>query len=536
VPTLAILDGFDEMSPDLSPGAITENLRGLESCLVELSTSKVLVTSRQRVLDSTRDWQRTLDRLRRPKVIHIASGSRQQRVKYLEQFATDDSASRVLKNLRNLYDPIGLAAKPLFLQMIRETLTELPSDSFSEMILYETYINKSLRRKIESLEDSELALTHEELIENLLEILEDIAVRLQQANKPYIYLRDYQTISRRNIAEWLWKMRDQPSARPSFDATSEADATGRIGIRSLLKGVPAPDADRWPVDFFHRSMREYFVARAIVRCLNLDPDQARRILSAIPLLPEITHFASNMLKEEPAEEAFSCLESLARSATTGLDAAYLGGNAITLLYASCGELPDCDWSSLRLDHAQLQGADLRGARFVNTSLRYANLDNANLEGADFTGADLEGVQLDETSQVLAVAALGTGRIVAAYEDRSLREWRLQPGAKWGSQVVMLLEHKVERLHQTPHGYLVASGDGALSVVDVAEERVVLKSQFRTKPRFRSTILGKSSALFAEELEGGNTRVLWFDLATKSVRDDSNIHSAVTCCAQLDGKM
>jgi hypothetical protein len=102
VPTLAILDGFDEMSADLSTDAVKTNLRGIESCLRELSGSRVLVTSRRRVLDTTRDWQRTLDRLKRPKIIHIASGSRLQRAKYLEQFATDDNSSRVLENLRNL--------------------------------------------------------------------------------------------------------------------------------------------------------------------------------------------------------------------------------------------------------------------------------------------------------------------------------------------------------------------------------------------------------------------------------------------------
>jgi Pentapeptide repeats (8 copies)/WD domain, G-beta repeat len=533
VPTLAILDGFDEMSPDLSPDAVTENLRGLESCLVQLSGSKVLVTSRQRLLDGTRDRQRTLDRLRHPKVIHIASGSRPERVKYLEQFATDNNSSRVLKNLRNLYDPIGLAAKPLFLQMIRETLTELPHDNFSDLVLYNTYINKSLRRKIEFLEGDDLALTHEELVENLLEILEDIAVQLQQANEPYIYLRDYQATTRGHAAELLWKMRDDTADHRSFGTTAQDDATGRIGIRSLLKTVPAPDHDRWPVDFFHRSMREYFVARAIVRYLKEDQDRARRILCAIPLPPEITHFASTMLEAEAAEVPHRHLESFARSATTGLDTAYLGGNAITLLYTSQRTLPRCDWSGLRLDHAQLQGADLRDARFIATSLRSANLDNANLEGADFTDADLEGVRLDETSQVLAVAALGRDRIVAAYEDRSVREWQRQPGAFWQSRVVTTLDHGVERLHPTPHGRLVASGDSSLSVLDTREDRM-LRCQFRTKSRYRSTVLGTASAVFAEEVGGGITRVVWFDLITRRTRDQRDIDAAVACCAQLDG--
>jgi site-specific DNA-cytosine methylase len=533
VRTLAILDGFDEMSSDLSPAAITENLRGLESCLAVLTGSKILVTSRRRVLDGGRDRQRILDRLGGPRVLNIASGSRPQRIKYLEQFAADERTERVLKNLRALYDPIGLTAKPLFLQMIRETLTELPSDELDELILYETYIDKSLHRKIESIQDKSLALTHTELVDNLREILEEVALQLHQENEPYVYLRDQQAAPRWPMAKLLWK-NDEQTEQPSLDAEADDDATARVEIRSLLKAVPAPEEGRWPVDFFHRSMREYFVARAIARYLRDDPDRARRILTAIPLLPEVTHFATMSLKKDGAEIAFRHLESFARSAI-GTDTGYLGGNAITLFYLSRGELPHCDYSRLRLDRAQLPGADLTGSRFVEASLRYANLDNANLEGADLTNADLEGVQLDETSQVLALAVRGRDRIVAAYEDRSLREWRLRPGAA-DSRVIHMLDHQAEHVCLTPRGHLVASGDGALSVLDLAGDSAVARSRFGTKSCFRFIIPGERSALFAEELSGGLTRVLWLSVPEKQLRDHRDIEEAVTCCAQLDGKM
>ncbi|MCG5446114.1 N-6 DNA methylase [Micromonospora sp. NIE79] len=151
--TLVILDGFDEMSTDLSPAAITRSLNDIRSCLDELGKSKVLVTSRHRVLDGGRDWDRVLDRLREPRVLRIAPGTRAERVRYLEQFATDDRSTQALEDLRNLYDPIGLAAKPLFLQMIKETLSELPADTFSELTLYDTYVRRSLHRKIELFDD-----------------------------------------------------------------------------------------------------------------------------------------------------------------------------------------------------------------------------------------------------------------------------------------------------------------------------------------------------------------------------------------------
>jgi DivIVA domain-containing protein len=533
--TLAILDGFDEMSADLSPEIVTANLRGVEACLAELTGSKILVTSRQRILDGTRDWQRTQDRLQHPRIVRIASGSRRQRVQYLEQFATDETSARVLANLRGLYDPIGLAAKPLFLQMIKETLTELPDDAFSERILYETYIARSLRRKIEFLADADLTLTHDELVTNLQELLEDIAVQLQEENLPFINLRDYQVASGGRMAELLWRMRDQAVPREPFGASADDDATSRVGIRSLLKAVPGPDGDRWPVDFFHRSMREYFVARAIVRRLSADPDRARRILRAAPLLPEITHFVATILRENPNPDALAALESFARGATISLDTGYLGGNAITLLYATRGGLPAVDWSGLRLDHAQLRGANLAGARFAGASLRYANLDNANLDNADLTGADLEGVQLDETTQVLAVAALGGDKIIAAYEDRSLRQWRPHPGAAWESRVIAILDHQADRLQLTPRGRLVASGDGVLSVLDVHAGQVP-QCQFRTNSRFRATVLGVKSTLLVEEIHSGVTRLAWLDTTSGRVLDTMETDAAITSCAQVDGKL
>ncbi len=262
-------------------------------------------------------------------------------------------------------------------------------------------------------------------------------------------------------------MRDQPVPREPFPVAAQDDAANRVGIRSLLKAVPAPDAERWPVDFFHRSIREYFVAKSIVRSLTTDETRARQILSAAPLLPEIAHFAATILRSRQDDAHWSRCENAARSATTDRDDAYIGGNALTLLHHAGGRLAEQDWSGLRLDHAWLSGADLHGTRFTGSSLRYANLDNANLEDADLTGADLEGVRLEETSRVLAVTALNDNLVIAAYEDRSLRKWRYRPGAGWESQVVTTLDHKADQLQVTPMGRVLASGEGMLSVLDAA---------------------------------------------------------------------
>jgi hypothetical protein len=275
------------------------------------------------------------------------------------------------------------------------------------------------------------------------------------------------------------------------------------------------------------------------------------------LLPEITHFAVTILRSGQDDAALAALEKLARSATTGRDDAYLGGNAFTLLHGAGGLLAERDWSGLRLDHARLRGADLQGARFAGSSLRYADLDNANLEDADLTEADLEGVRLEETSQVLAVTAMHDNRVIVAYEDRSLRTWRRQPGAGWESQVVATLDHEADQLQVTPMGRVLASGEGILSVLEVAgdadssggsagahnsdgssrvDETSIVRSAFRISSRCRAAVLGARTALFTEEDDAGRLLVTWLDMTNARVLDKLDLDETVTAWTQLDEEL
>jgi hypothetical protein len=234
--------------------------------------------------------------------------------------------------------------------------------------------------------------------------------------------------------------------------------------------------------------------------------------------------------------------------------ATIGGNAFTLLNGAGGLLATRDWSGLCLDHARLRGTDLHGAQLTRSSLRYANLDNANLEDADLTGANLEGVRLEETSQVLAVTALNGNRVIAAYEDRSLRKWRRHPGAGWESQVVATLDHKADRLQVTPMGRVLASGEGMLSVLDVAgdidgsnasaevagsggangaDEASIIRCAFRTSSRCQAAVLGARTALFTEEGDAGQLLVTWLDMINERVLDARVVDETVTAGTQLD---
>ena len=131
--------------------------------------------------------------------------------------------------------------------------------------------------------------------------------------------------------------------------------------------------DRWLVDFFHRSMKEYFVAKAFRRALN-SPDAyatTRELLLKAPVQPEILGFFRLLANAD--QDAATVLASPAHSARVGSDQGILGGGAISLYHAAGGQFAGSDWRSLQLDGAILAGADLSGSDFQGSTLRAADL-------------------------------------------------------------------------------------------------------------------------------------------------------------------
>jgi WD40 repeat protein len=205
-------------------------------------------------------------------------------------------------------------------------------------------------------------------------------------------------------------------------------------------------------------MREYFIARALVRAVAGESDQAVAMLSRVPLQPEIVHFATYLMREPSdvapdttAERFADVLHSLARRATLPRYAGkMLGGNALTLLYTLKGNLPHGDWTHLALDYVYLAGADLDGMAFRHSTLRYANLDNTSLVGADFSYCDLTGVQLEETAAVVSIALdEDSSTVFAGYTDNSIRRWRVEAGRRATCVTIAELDFRPESLSLTP---------------------------------------------------------------------------------------
>ena len=486
--TLIILDGFDEMSAQLDPRTLVDNVATLARCVEYFAPAKVLVSSRTHFFEHLADYEQFLKDLGNPRILRIAPIPKPERLAHLDAFAAKKGLEAKLERLKVAYDPIGLAAKPLFLHMIKATLPSLPEGHFSEVALYRQYVDDSLRRKVPDLQPVR-RLDEERLVANLTLILEELAVQLHLSRLNFVNLREFDTGRREDLAEILWAMSGAPPATDR--AVGIPDARSRVGVRSLLKPVAGVDPEWWPVDFFHRSMREYFVARALVRAVATGSEKATAMLARVPLQPEIVEFA-RLLMRQPADlglaggpESFAHkLTSLARSAILPIYRdQYLGGNALTLLFALTGELPRTDWSGLALDHADLAGANLNGLSFRGSSLRNASLDNATLAGTDLRAADLTGVQFEQTAPVRALTFdADTNTAYAAYGDRSVRRWSFGVGGRMSCVTIAQLDFQPTRLDLSPFGDLIVTDARSVVVLSVpgAEEAWRVVSRFRVR--------------------------------------------------------
>lgn len=419
---LAILDGFDEMSKKMDHNTILENIKQIVKCYQnEFSGMKVLITSRKHFFENQRHKNQLLQRIKSPQLLMLAPIKRAKTEEHLREFAKSIGEEDKFDLLINRHDPIGLASKPLYLDMVKGSLKDLPDKDLDELILYETYIQQSLERKGDFLEDESLDTTPETIIENMKEILENVAIQLHQSDKEFIYLSDIH--GSKQLINRLWDMIDPADC-------GNDDELNRIAVRSLLKQVDKgknEEGKQWPVDFCHRSMREYFVARAVCKMAKQNLDQAKHFLRSCCLSYEIIFFAREMMKKNTGFDYTENLWKLIMGAkyhkkNEKLKVGYLGSNAANLLYQYKGTIPKDDWSQLVLDLVDFSGADLSGKKFINTSFCDANLDNVNFTGANFTGCDFTGVRLEEASPVRAVAVSRDEKIYALYDDGVIREW------------------------------------------------------------------------------------------------------------------
>jgi AraC-like DNA-binding protein len=528
---LAILDGFDEMSKKMDHNTILDKIEQIIECYQnEFSGMKVLITSRKHFFENQQHKNQLLQRIKNPQLLMLAPIKRTETEGHLREYSKSINEEAKFKILLNRHDPIGLASKPLYLEMVKGSLKDLPDKDLDELILYETYIQQSLERKGYFLEDEKLETSPENIIENMKGILESVAIQLHQSDEEFIYLSDIHGPQR--LLRGLWKM-----SAPT-DCTAD-DEIRRIAVRSLLKRVDTggdTDGKKFPVDFCHRSMREYFVARAVCKMVAQNLEKAKHFLRSCCLSYEIIFFASKMMKKNTGFDYTENLWQLILKTKYHKDkekikVGSLGSNAANLLYQYSGKIPQKNWSHLVLDWVDFSGADLSGKDFSHTSFHYANLDNVNFTNANFSHCDLTGVRLEEASPVQAVAVSQDESIYALYEDGVIREWIHN---RVRSPYPVSLE-KIEttndiRLVAQPGNDLTLIDNNQLIFYDKDNEKIIQKARIDLKSVLKPINAFHDSLLIIEDKNNRYSLQL-INLEKQSVIQSVSV-KAFTLCAHL----
>jgi len=427
-----ILDGFDEMSKKIDDATVSENSDKLITCYDELkrdspNTIKFLITSRKGFFYENKHKKAIMKRLGNPQVMELEDIPRKEAFKHLVKSAKTHDAEEKVKKLQYVHDPIGLATKPLFLSMLEEIVNDLDETCSNVAGVYNKFIDKSLRRKfIDTLEKTKKD-DEDEIVYNMVKILQDISVELRKSKSDFISLSKFLTGPRKPAASLLWELTDSNEV-----ANANEDAENRIFHRSLLVRSSNSDENSKNVEFCHRSMGEFFVAKAVCNMLINFDTNCLDFLKECDLNDEIVYFVSQLVdsnskqtgnKEEIKNNLLICLNKTKNKQT---DDKYsrLGRNAINILHKIFEPLPSNDYSNMALDEANLQGADLSDKNFSGTSLRKANLYNVSFKDADFRKSDLTGALFDETFKIVAITHYDK-HIYALYDDNSIWKWDIQ---------------------------------------------------------------------------------------------------------------
>lgn len=514
---LVILDGFDEMSTCIGDKNINNNLKELVALYHFFAGMKVLITSRKHFLYHALNKEYLLERLDSPEIVQLASFSRKEATDYLEAVAEKAGVKRQMNQIKHTKDVVGLAAKPLFLQMVRDTmLSGRKISEWNTITLYESYISNCIDRKFEyQLESPELHL-RVKTKQNLLHILEDLAWVIQESNGESISIEQFrQYTSEEQIDKLLWNLSNS-------DEDTLSDAKNCISIRSLLK------LNSEQLEFCHRSMREYFVARGLARNLCSDGyEKAKEFLANHSLSTEIIYFSAEYIKETLSEkEKVFIAERLiyaVRHLISGQKC-----NSLDLLYQLLGELPGDSWNGLHLDYAHLPHADLSGKNFSHTSLRFAVMDNVNFRNADFSYADLTGVRLEETSPVTAIYTNPHDEyFYAEYEDKCIRRWNEINASDMQSYKLKANAQPATFIIPFSNG-LIRMNNRICCMMEKGDDGLQPKAQFRVRAGMTPLELRDNMLLYKENGDDETELLYLADLKRSKILNYSQVPVKSTC--------
>jgi len=541
---LVILDGFDEMSYKFDPLSIAQNIKKIEQFCNELSYTKILITSRIHFFQNSYELQLLKERIKNPEILQLASTPRKIVLNYLKEAAEKFERLKLLQTIKDFHDPIGLSSKPLFMELIKDLITSSANlDRFQSNLtiidLYESFIDNALERKNVFLENEEDFLQSKKQIrDNLICLLEEIALEIHFSEEKCISLSKFDNKKRYgSLAEKLWRSIDidensEEDETMKFDENTEKDVTKRIEVRSLLKKIRQNNEESvWPVDFCHRSLREFFVAKMLHRIIVEDKERLKTFFNQNQLNYEIIYFASEIMLQDSdnIQNIKNTLYKLIRETASDKQTMFLATNLTNLLFKIDYGLPNEDWSNLQLDQVDLEGADLSSKNFFGSSLRRANLDNVNFENANFQNANLTGVRFDETKKVKSIALHPSEKkILAAYKDGKIREWDISiPGTNKHEVVYSnSLDNNISWVGYSPSEDICAIINEKMIFFDrVVFGQLSIRAKFPINPDYRFVFPEKNHMVLILEDIHLKKELRYIDLKSKKIISNMNLQEA-----------
>ncbi|CAG8587933.1 9740_t:CDS:1, partial [Dentiscutata heterogama] len=304
-------------------------------------------------------------------------------------------AETYIQQIRNMPQVVDLVCNPILLKI---TLTVLPgllgegrimTSQINRIVLYDEFIKKWVERAQERLTKIQLKPEERKVFDRLNEVDfsklclrfgKDFAVKMFVDNNKVVI--NYDPLSEETTSDWSKYLGNR----------DEEHRLMRFSMPLIRRGN-----QYW---FFHKSLRDYLIACALLDSFKDKPDETPFNKQSIIPEPAIQEFLVDRVQQKPEykQPMLNFIECSKKNETVQIASA----NAITVLLRAKIpipinlnniRIPGADLSNGVFNKSQLVRADLSNVNFQNAKLRSANLEGASLQDANLKGADLTGANL-----------------------------------------------------------------------------------------------------------------------------------------------
>jgi uncharacterized protein YjbI with pentapeptide repeats len=417
---LLIFDGLDEMAIRTSREVLLKNMFEIEK-LASAESSKIILTSRPEYFWSRREEEETFkpgEFEQRPSYFRVSllPFSDEQIELFLKKRIPLIKAAKhkwkyYFDNIRNIYDLPDLSRRPVFLEMISQTLPHLIEEGkpVNRNSLYQQYLMNELRRQ--TIEKSRTLLLKTEKRWELMALL---AFELFRKKLDGLSPSEIMKIVQGHLTE---------PQRQELEGHISDFLTCSFLRRSENR-----------FGFSHATFKEFLVSETLYK--KLQDDQTSDFEKNELTKPIIDFLAE---REIDVEILWNWINSTKGKAISKAQNSFLGGNAISILSRKGFAFGGSDLSRAHLLRAKLEKANLAEAKMMNADLSYADLSNCNLREADCRLAEFRGCNLenaDISSANLSESDLsGANMRFATLVDVTLMNANLQGANLMGAQLL-----------------------------------------------------------------------------------------------------